>query len=238
MRSDKSRIWNQLEFGLRLRNDRAMQDDFWEQNAAQWDRVIDAGVFKSRKITSAAILNEIKRHQFKSLLDIGCGEGWIAGALDLKSVDYLGIDGSNALIEIAKAKHRAQFKKASYDELTQKVWNPKRKFNGILFNFCLFDEDVSDVLRTSSQFLQKGGLILIQTLHPCFALAEYRDGWNSEDFKSSGAEFSGEMPWYGRTLAGWTAMFEKSGLVIKEIVEPMNEGKPASIIFILGPSAS
>lgn len=121
-----------------------MQKDFWDKNAAQWSQVVDAGIFKSRKITNAAILNEIQRHKFQSLLDVGC--------------------------------------------------------------------------------------------HPCFALDEYRNGWNSEDFKSSGTEFSSKMPWYGRTLSSWVQVFDNGDFHIKEIIEPLSEGKPASVIFILRPN--
>ena len=210
-----------------------MSKNFWEQNAKQWGQVIEAGVFKSRQVTNAAIIHEIQRYGFKTVLDVGCGEGWIGGALDSATTDYLGIDGSQALIEIARTKHQARFQSVTYEQIATRAWKATTKFAGVIFNFSLLEEDLTGLLRESSHFLQAGGRMLIQTLHPCFALPEYRNGWNHEDFKSSGIQFSGEMRWYGRTLGAWTQLFEQCGLAIEEIVEPMNEGKPASIIFVL-----
>jgi 2-polyprenyl-3-methyl-5-hydroxy-6-metoxy-1,4-benzoquinol methylase len=212
----------------------AMQEDFWEQNADQWNQVTEAGQFKGRKVTNAAIVNEIRRRKIRTLLDVGCGEGWIAGALDLREIDYLGIDGAKTFIQIAQSKHKAAFENVNYKELVSQSWNPGKKFDGILFNFSLMDEEVSDLLRAAVLLLKPGGVLLIQTLHPCFALCDYRNGWNTEDFKTSGIEFSGKISWYGRTLATWIQLFENIGLKIKEVVEPLYEGKPASIIFVLG----
>jgi hypothetical protein len=81
----------------------------------------------------------------------------------------------------------------------------------------------------------ESGVILIQTLHPCFAVKPYIDDWKEEDFSSFPTPFSGSMPWYGRTLASWTRVISKSGLQIESISEPVDPvtEMPLSIIFTL-----
>lgn len=80
------------------------------------------------------------------------------------------------------------------------------------------------------------GATLIQTLHPCFALSPYRDGWQSEDFKAlaTAIPFQGAMPWYARTLSSWTRVVRESGLQIEAIHEPSAvDTRPASMILVL-----
>jgi 2-polyprenyl-3-methyl-5-hydroxy-6-metoxy-1,4-benzoquinol methylase len=214
------------------------QEEFWEKNASQWNEVMNAGTFKNRILTNAALLNKIKSCNIKSVLDVGCGEGWLAANLNLPQVSYLGLDGSNSLVKMAQKKHKAQFKKVSYAQILNGDWVPDQLFEDIVFNFSLLEQNTTDLLICLSKFLTPSGFLLIQTLHPCFTLNEYRDGCNKEDFKSSPIEFFGEMPWFGRTLGSWVQVFQSSGLTLKEIDEPLSEKKPVSLIFVLQLSPS
>jgi hypothetical protein len=46
-----------------------MKTDFWERNANSWSQVIESQAFKSRPVTNAALLSEIRKHQLSSILD-------------------------------------------------------------------------------------------------------------------------------------------------------------------------
>jgi SAM-dependent methyltransferase len=206
-----------------------MSKDFWEENAAAWAKVIHDNTIASRAITNEAIIKLLSEKNFLSVIDIGCGEGWLCTKVPA-SMEYLGIDGSANLIEIAKDKYKSKFQHVLYSEITAGKWNPGKKYAAAVFNFSLLDENITELLKNTRKF---SDTLIIQTLHPCFALAKYQDAWNSEDFKTMAVPFSGNMPWYGRTLSSWVKLFTDCGLALQEIREPQAGDKPSSLIFIL-----
>ncbi|MNS78919.1 hypothetical protein D3C72_1125540 [compost metagenome] len=209
-----------------------MTKNFWEENAAAWARVIQENTLASRAITNTALINLISQKNITSVLDVGCGEGWLASQLS-PSTQYLGIDGSENLIDIAKNTHSSEFKHVSYDKISSGAWSTEGKFAAAVFNFALLDEDILGLLKNIQNSLISDGFVIIQTLHPCFVLSPYQDGWNKEDFKSMAVPFSGHMPWYGRTLSSWVKLFAEAGLKLQETLEPQSGDKPSSIIFVL-----
>jgi len=67
------------------------------------------------------------------VLDIGCGNARIYGALKEKDIDYLGIDFSNELIKIAKNKYpQTKFRVA--DITKNKTWNSLKNYD---ICFCI-----------------------------------------------------------------------------------------------------
>jgi hypothetical protein len=209
-----------------------MSQDFWEENASAWAEVIQGNTIASRAVTSGALLKIISDKNIKSILDVGCGEGWLAGQLSPSTV-YLGIDGSANLIAIAKENHPSAFYCVSYSEISAGTWTASDKYDAAIFNFSLLDEKITQLLVNIQNSVSDNGLVIIQTLHPCFILESYKDGWNTEDYKAMAVPFSGTMPWYGRKLSSWMKCFSDAGLTLKEIVEPQTGDKPSSIIFIL-----
>lgn len=212
-----------------------MKNKFWDNNAQKWIQVVDSKAIESRRVTNTALLKTIKDLKASSILDIGCGEGWLGRALFKKNeqIYYLGIDGSAKLVTEAKNRSHLCFEHVTYEQITTNNWSPKTTFSAIVFNFSLLEENIDQLLQSASIFLTPGGNLIIQTLHPCFQLNSYKDEWNHEDFKKTNIEFKNTMPWFGRTLSSWTALFKKSGLYIHKIIEPSMGEKPSSIIFVL-----
>jgi 2-polyprenyl-3-methyl-5-hydroxy-6-metoxy-1,4-benzoquinol methylase len=210
-----------------------MSKEFWNANAEAWSEVIKSQGIPSRSVTIPALLKIIESLNPESILDIGCGEGFLAPLLLKEGIDYHGLDVSEKLVEMAKEKFGPRFEQVSYDEITNLTWNPDRKFDLVLFNFSLFEENISKLLEISQSFLNPQGGLLIKTLHPCFGMTEYKSGWNTEDFKTMSVPFSGTMPWYGRTLSDWHHEFRKAGLSLRGLYEPKSEVKALSIIFEL-----
>lgn len=206
------------------------QKKFWNDNALNWAQVIEKNLIASRTVTNQAIINEIISLNPETVLDMGCGEGWLEQPLMTKNIQYTGVDVSQNLITIAQQKGTGTYSCASYEQIAKGQWNPNQKFDAIVFNFSLLDEHLTVLLKQTSTFLKSNGRIVIQTLNPK-NLSIYKDGWNEEDFKTMTIQFSGKMPWYGRTLESWNTLFEDSGLKIEETVEPVQNGKPVSIIF-------
>lgn len=216
-----------------------MANNFWERNAQNWAQAIQSQAIPSRLITNAAILRTVEKYRPQSILDIGCGEGFMGPLLTAQGLQYEGIDGSAGLIDIARSSHPQQsFQHVTYEQISSGHWKFHRPVDAVLFNFSLLDEDISFLLQASAGFLDASGYLFIQTLHPCFVLADYCDGYRREDFKTMQQSFEGEMPWFGRTLQSWSQVFAENLLRIVEIVEPMGEKVPLSMIFVLQPGHS
>ncbi|MES2803213.1 MAG: methyltransferase domain-containing protein [Bdellovibrionota bacterium] len=204
--------------------------DFWNQNADNWAQVIEQNLIASRTITNAALLNEVLSLKPKFILDIGCGEGWLSQPIIESKIDYLGIDGSSQLIEIA-LRRGSFFQHITYEQIIN-GWQPNQHPDLAILNFSLLDKDVEQLLSAVSAFTARDGKIIIQTLHPS-NLPVYQDGWNEEDFKTMTIKFQGKMPWYGRTKESWLSVFDACNLKVDKITEPSLNDKFASIIFTL-----
>jgi 2-polyprenyl-3-methyl-5-hydroxy-6-metoxy-1,4-benzoquinol methylase len=215
--------------------------DSWLSNAAPWIEAIREEQIESRKlVTNQAIIEAIISKIPKNLLDIGCGEGWLARALFKYGIDVLGIDATPALITQAQKEGGGDFQVMSYEEFAQGKLS--RTFDAVASNFALLGkESVEDVFRTVPSVLNQGGYFFVQTIHPLVATDEqaYEDGWRSGSWAGFSSQFTDPAPWYFRTLESWIKLFESVDLRIREMREPKHPktNKPASVLFIAQISA-
>ena len=186
----------------------------WIANADAWtDAVREQRIESRRLVTDAAIVSAVLATQPRTVLDLGCGEGWLSRALSAHGIAVTGVDASEPLIESARVLGGAEFLVASYDEL------PAGPFDTIVANFSLLEERLP-TLPPHRHFV-------VQTLHPAFVGGAYVDGWRTETLDG----WKEPMPWYFRTLESWSRAL--GGYAKVEIFEPMHpeKGGPASIIF-------
>lgn len=209
----------------------------WTANAAAWTKAVRNREIPSRvRATDAAIVAAVDDLKPRTVLDLGCGEGWLAHALAERGYDVLGVDAIPALIEQAKTKGKAAFEVAGYEQITESGLGGRR-FDAVVINFALFGEDsVPKLLRRMPDLLTPGGRLVIQTLHPVVANGDqiYADGWRKGSWAGFSDAFTDPAPWYFRTLGTWVTMIGASGLAIVEMREPVDPqtGKPASVVFI------
>lgn len=210
--------------------------DAWHANAAPWTAAVRAGDIASRRlVTDGAIIDAVLSRTPRSVLDVGCGEGWLARALASHGVEVTGIDVVPALIEQARAAGGGRFSVASYEDLA--AGRNHVMVDAVVCNFSLIGRPSVDGLFASVRsLLQPGGSFIVQTLHPWSACGDldYAEGWRDGSWAGFGPDFAQPAPWYFRTLQSWLALFTASGLYVRELREPLHPAtnKPASIIFI------
>ncbi len=210
--------------------------DSWHKNAAPWIFAIQDRQIESRTlVTDLAIIDAVLSRGSKTVLDIGCGEGWLTRELTVRGMDVLGVDVVPKLIHQARSIENGRFAVVSYEEIA--VGKLAEKFDLVVANFSLLgDESVRGLFRSIKSLLNPHGTFIVQTIHPAIACGEspYLDGWRSGSWAGFSADFTDPAPWYFRTLATWIQLYTEAGLKLVEMHEPLHPhtGKPASVIFI------
>ncbi|HJT98310.1 MAG TPA: methyltransferase domain-containing protein [Rhodanobacteraceae bacterium] len=209
----------------------------WERNASAWTDAVRGRCIASRRNgTDAAILEAVLRHRPASVLDVGCGEGWLARALAAEGCRVAGIDASAALIESARALGGdIVYGACTYAEMGERADALGAPFDLAVCNFSLLDEHLAPTLVAAVRAVRGRGRLVVQTVHPWVACgdAPYADGWRVETFAGFGDGFVAPMPWYFRTLRSWIGALGAAGWRIERIEEPVDResGKPLSLLI-------
>lgn len=211
----------------------------WRRNAAPWTRVVRERRIDSRRVTDTAIVDTVLARHPGRVLDLGCGEGWLARRLAAEGIDVLGVDVAPELIDAARAAGGARFEVADYAALAMLAGAPG--YDVVVSNFALFgDASVRAALGAVPQLLAPGGALVIQTLHPRAACgdAPYADGWRDGSWAGIDGDFDDPAPWYFRTIEGWQRLLADCGFDTAATHEPRyaDSGRPASVIFVAGVS--
>jgi 2-polyprenyl-3-methyl-5-hydroxy-6-metoxy-1,4-benzoquinol methylase len=169
-------------------------------------------------VTDSAILEAVLRVKPRSILDVGCGEGWLCRALADRGIATVGIDASPELIDRARALG-GEFYVSAYDTMP----DFKQPFGAIVCNFSLLEKDLDDVMHQLGLLLEPKGSLLIQTVHPeKIADESNEDAWRVEHFTGFGSDFLQAMPWYFRRLESWIALLTQNQWVVKSVAEPVH----------------
>ena len=209
--------------------------DSWKKNVAPWVTAVREGEIESRLlVTNQAIVDAVIAQAPKTVLDIGCGEGWLVRELSAKGIQSLGIDVVPELIGAAVREGGGRFKTLSFEELSAE--RLKETFDMIVCNFSLLgNESVVHIFRQARALLNAGGSVVVQTIHPIAGCGdqEYRDGWREGSWLGFSEQFSDPAPWYFRTLETWENLFAENGFGLSVIDEPINPKTQtaASIVF-------
>lgn len=211
----------------------------WRANAAAWTDAVREGRIASRRLaTDRAIVDAVLGLAPRRVLDLGCGEGWLARALSAHGISVVGVDASAPLVEAAR-RAGGDFHVCPYAALADSAERLGGPVDVVAANFALLADPLDDALGGARALLKPGGALVIQTVHPWTARGSepYRDGWRMERFDGFGDGFTEPMPWFFRTLESWLAALSRAGLALETVREPVHPetGDPASLILIARP---
>jgi 2-polyprenyl-3-methyl-5-hydroxy-6-metoxy-1,4-benzoquinol methylase len=210
--------------------------DSWNKNATPWTTAVRTGQIESRQLsTDQAIVNAVLTRSPRSVLDIGCGEGWLARVLEAKGIRVTGVDVVPGLIEQAQGAGAGTFRAVSYEEIA--AGKLQISVDVIVCNFALLGkESVEGLFGVIPSLLNPHGSFVFQTLHPVAACGDYpyQDGWRGGSWEGFAPEFTDPAPWYFRTLGSWVTLVIENRLRLLEMREPLHTKtkQPASVIFI------
>jgi 2-polyprenyl-3-methyl-5-hydroxy-6-metoxy-1,4-benzoquinol methylase len=209
----------------------------WQANASNWiDLISNNGIESRRLITNKAIVDAVCKDKPASVLDVGCGEGWLAKELYERGIDITGVDIIPELIAKAKEKVPGNFLVASYEDMYLRKISFPQLFYAIVINFALIGKESTEmVLPFLSKILTGSGKLFIQTLHPESrkAINDYESGWKEGSWDGLGEQFTMPYQWYFRTMEDWLKVLKQSGfdnVKVTEVLHPQT-AKPLSVIF-------
>ena len=165
----------------------------WRTNATSWARAIhDQRITSRTLVTNRAIVDTVLALAVRNVLDIGCGEGWLARALSLKGLAVTGIDATDSLIAEARTLGGGTFEVRDYADLVEGRFE-HRDFDAAVCNFSLLGEDSVDSLcRAVRHISSRQGIWSSKrcTRWRPAAITRNRTGWRPGSWSGFGPEFS------------------------------------------------
>lgn len=206
----------------------------WTRNADAWTQAVRAGAIASRRLaTDDAVLDAVIACGGMNVLDVGCGEGWLARRLAQEGRQVTGFDGSDRLIERARELGGGTFVTMDYDAFATDPSAVGVGFDVAVANFSLLGEHLGGLLGAVRRVVGPEGGLVIQTVHPA-AVGLTHDGWQEEKFEPLAPLPFAPMPWFFRSRGAWERELETAGWRVDEVREPVNPvtGDVASLILM------
>ncbi|HEY7886078.1 MAG TPA: class I SAM-dependent methyltransferase, partial [Cellvibrionaceae bacterium] len=133
----------------------------WHKNAPSWTAVVRGGQIESRRlVTDRAIVEAVLDYSPQSVVDIGCGEGWLIRELASQVAYLVGVDVVPDLIDQAKTAGGGDFFVASYQAVADGAI--EGLFDAVVCNFSLLGKESVEVLFSAvPACLKPGGVFIV-----------------------------------------------------------------------------
>lgn len=145
----------------------------WDRNADRWLARYDAdGDFTRRYCSDPLLLELLGDVKGLSVLDAGCGGGYLCRKLARQGARMTGIELSPRLLERAKAEEAAERLGIAYHagSIASMGQFADATFDRAVANFVLMDvRDYQQAIGEVHRVLKPGGAFVVVISHPCFA---------------------------------------------------------------------
>ncbi len=214
----------------------------WDNRAEEWSVYLgdkgekDPNRFFQSDPVLWRMLKEIKE---LTVLDLGCGEGYLSRELAKKGAQVIAVDISENLIEIARKKSLAEGLdidcRVENSQMLQSI--PEGTIDRIVCNYVLMDvPDLKKTVQEMYRVLKPQGEAVVILSHPCFpmyAIERPLDltisyGWKAPYFKEHTMKmpiwrphFTEGFTMFHRPLSTYWKTFKKSGFKVIDFDEPL-----------------
>ena len=201
-----------------------------EEIIKQWNNAAETFAKEQESSAYADANKKIIKERFREfngekILDLGCGYGYYTEYFRSIGGIATGIDGSKAMIDIAKKNHPdCEFEVA---DITKEIPFEDNSFDLIFCNQVLMDiENVEGVFYECSRILKAGGILYYAITHPAFFNGEWsKDGEGKliDSYLTPGVTtnlFWGETKHFHRPLSFYLNAAADAGLSLIHAEEP------------------
>lgn len=165
----------------------------WDALAEKWvERYSEQGDLNREHVIDPAMLRMLGPVNHLSVLDAGCGCGYLSRLLAKKGAKVVGVDISKKLIKIAKQKESEKplGVKHYVCSLSNLEMLQDETFDIAVSNLVLMDvTDLNKAMKELHRVLKKNGKLVFSIMHPCFSsppihgwFREPRDSQREEDW--------------------------------------------------------
>ncbi len=204
-----------------------------------WDRAARGYAARRRDdcLSLASIYDPVVRGLLgdvrdKRVLDAGCGDGRDARKLAAAGARVTAVDGSTAMIQLARREThdgRVEYRLA---DLTQPLPLAERQFDVVLANMVLMDIPRIDVaIAEFARVLVDSGVLVFSLTHPCFFCSDWVHGPHGVKVHKAVAEylapdvetldFWGPTLHFHRPLSSYFDELGGNGFAVDAFKEPM-----------------
>jgi ubiquinone/menaquinone biosynthesis C-methylase UbiE len=168
----------------------------------------------------------------KYILDAGCGDGSFSLELSQKRASVAAVDGSDAMLSIAKRKHNHSNLQYYKMDLNRTLPFKNNCFDIVVANMLLMDiPEIELFICEVARVLKKSGNFVFSITHPCFFLSDWVEDENNikaykkvENYLNERVEelnFWGKTLHYHRPLSRYMDAIEKAGMYVSSLKEPV-----------------
>lgn len=187
----------------------------------------------------------------KSILDSGCGSGYLSAHLAKQAKNVVGTDFADSFVMLCKKKY-SSVANLSFEvhDVTKQMPFPDAHFDCVVSKMVLQYVQTIDIFaQESARVLKSRGKVVVIVDHPFntqfyFAQAvagkinpkypELKDYFNHDPQNKLSLWGKVELTWYPKTVGEYIQPFIDSGLHLKKIIELPEEKKGIQIPRILG----
>ncbi len=216
----------------------------WDLHAEVFTEKYDEhGGIHREVLLNPAIFSLVEDIEGASILDAGCGEGYLSRIFSQRGANVTAVDYSKNMLEIAKRRTVSNLSIEYHHGNCEKLEFLKNStFDMIVSNMVMMDlADYEAALNEMYRLLKDGGYFIFSILHPCFVTPKsgwVRDSqgrkqyWRLENYFNEGVyeqmlpvDAEDKVVFYHRTLTSYFKAFQKAGLILEELIEPKPTGE-------------
>lgn len=149
-------------------------NDPYVNNSPFWIRIIRDKLDRYRtELTDAVVLSALGPVKAHTVLDGGCGEGYLSRELAHRGAIVTGLDASSSLIAAARGERdRLNLRINHYVASLDSIPEDDGTFDTVVCNHAINDiGDPSAALKEIGRVTKSGGRLVLLMLHPCFYTA-------------------------------------------------------------------
>ena len=209
--------------------------DFWNRIADDWRIQVGDDGDRNRILNSDPVLWKFAGDvSGLTVLDAGCGTGYLSKKLRDRGALVTGIDFSERMIEIARAKHPDIGFRVDSCSALRTIGD--EHFDIVIANYVLMDvPDLGGTMKAFNRVLRTGGMAVLVFSHPCFPQGRATVSENDEEtcycwsftyFEQRKCadppwgHFKSEFIWFHRPLSDYWKAFMAAGFAVVDFEEP------------------